>query len=325
MASLPPFRSVDWPRVLVHDLGLPRTLPTGASSDSVLAAVNELASFRELDHVLRRAVELCRERIGLERVAIFLYDEAGVNLLGTWGTNLAGETTDERHTYFAEGFHHREAKAQALGGLGAWLVFAQVPLLSQAEDGEARVVGTGWNAITPILSRHGALGIVANDTARSGAPLDDDKQMHLATLCRLLGGIIADLRQRADPLPWPSLLGHPPRIHPPRVGEGERGAVVVGAVRALHGDATLTSTELSRKVGVTASRLAQIFKESMGVSLIEYRNRLRIERFFTFVSPEGGNLLQAALDAGFGSYAQFHRVFRELLGTTPREYLVARK
>ena len=33
------------------------------------------------------------------------------------------------------------------------------------------------------------------------------------------------------------------------------------------------------------------------------------------------NLLQAALDSGFGSYAQFHRVFRARLQATPREYL----
>ena len=63
----------------------------------------------------------------------------------------------------------------------------------------------------------------------------------------------------------------------------------------------------------------------MGVSLVEYKNRLRIERFLTLVAPGGGNLMQAALDAGFGSYAQFHRVFRNLLGATPKEYLTGRK
>jgi AraC-like DNA-binding protein len=286
----------------------------------VLTVVQELVSYRDLDHVLRRAVELCRVHIGIERLAIFLYDDAGVNLHGTWGTNLRGETTDEHHTYFTEGFHHREAKAQALGGLSSWLVFADVPLVSQAEDGEVRVIGSGWNVITPIISQRGVLGIVANDTARTNTPFDHQRQTHLATLCRLLGGIIEDLRRSAAVLPWPSIL-----VHPPWVGEAERGALVVAAVQALHEDATLTAPALSRMLGVTAARLAQSFKEAMGVSLIGYKNRLRIERFFTLVSPEGGNLLQAALDAGFGSYAQFHRVFRELMGTTPREYLAARK
>jgi len=52
------------------------------------------------------------------------------------------------------------------------------------------------------------------------------------------------------------------------------------------------------------------------------RNRLRLERFFAEVDQGGNNLLEAALAAGFGSYSQFHRVFRELIGTTPRDHLL---
>lgn len=320
MPRLPPFRQVDWPRVVGRDLGLPRTLPASTSNDAVLAAVNELATHRELNQVLRRAVELCRERLELERVAIFLYDDAGEKLCGTWGTNLDGETTDERHSYFAEGFHHREAKAQALAGLSSWLVFTDVPLVSLGADGEVSVVGSGWNVITPILTRRGVLGIAANDAARTGAAVDEAKQAHLATFCRLLGSIVLDLRRSAEGLPWKSVL-----VNPSWRGEGERGALVLAAVHILHEDSTLSAAELARKLGVPAARLAQTFKDTMGVSVVGYKNRLRIERFFTLVSPEGGNLLQAALDAGFGSYAQFHRVFRELLGMTPGEYIAAWK
>ena len=61
----------------------------------------------------------------------------------------------------------------------------------------------------------------------------------------------------------------------------------------------------------------------MGVSLVDYRNRRRIDRFFDSISRSGGtvNLLDAALEAGFGSYAQFHRVYRKFLGSAPREVL----
>jgi AraC-like DNA-binding protein len=30
--------------------------------------------------------------------------------------------------------------------------------------------------------------------------------------------------------------------------------------------------------------------------------------------------LELALTVGFGSYAQFHRVFKQLLGVSPRDY-----
>ena len=42
------------------------------------------------------------------------------------------------------------------------------------------------------------------------------------------------------------------------------------------------------------------------------------------VDRGGTNLLEAALTAGFGSYAQFHRVFRALRKMTPSEYLQSR-
>jgi transcriptional regulator GlxA family with amidase domain len=59
----------------------------------------------------------------------------------------------------------------------------------------------------------------------------------------------------------------------------------------------------------------------MGISLVDYRNRLRIDRFFEAIQRSGTNtnLLDAALEAGFGSYAQFHRVYRKFVGTTPRD------
>lgn len=310
---------VDWPKVVGHDLGSPRTLPAGSGGVSILAAADELASYQEVDLVLRRAVELGRDRIGLERTALFLYDDSGVRLCGTWGTGLAGETTDEHHIYFEEGFHHREAKAQALSGVSSWMIFMDVPLIVQVE-GETRILGHGWNAITPIMTRTGVLGFLANDAARTGSPVDESRQVQLAIFARLLGGIVSDLRRGADQLPWQSLLA---RL--PRVGEDDRDSLVISVVHALHRDPTLSAGQLAKRFGLSASRLTRTFKDEMGVSLVGYKNRLRIERFFTLVAPGGGNLLQAALDAGFGSYAQFHRVFRELLGTTPREYLTGRK
>jgi transcriptional regulator GlxA family with amidase domain len=82
---------------------------------------------------------------------------------------------------------------------------------------------------------------------------------------------------------------------------------------------SIPTHELAKATAVTPRSLAKHFRNEVGVSLVDYRNRLRIERFIELCA--GGNLLEAALDAGFGSYAQFHRVFRQELGVTPKEYL----
>jgi AraC-like DNA-binding protein len=285
----------------------------------VLAAADELSTYHDLDSVLRRGVELCRDRLGLERVAIFLYDDSGETLRGSWGTGLAGETTDEHHIYFRAGFHHREATAQALAGLGRWLVLEDAPLTVQYE-GETRVVSRGWNAITPILGSSGPIGIMVSDTAISGAAVDESQQLQVAIFCRLLGNVIETLRQRAQTLPWRPLLAGLPHV-----GDNGQDSLIISIVRALHQDPTLDGRVLARRFGVSPSKLTHAFTKQMGVSMVEYRNRLRLERFLMLVERGGGNLLQAALDAGFGSYAQFHRVFRAMLGATPKEYLTGRK
>lgn len=312
-------KRVDWPVVVGAKLATTR--PAGPSDGvvSVLAAVDELGTFHDLDQVLRRAVELGRDRLGLERAALFLLDESGDRLCGTWGTGPAGETTDEHHIYFSVGFNHREAIAQALGGLGRWLCIEGAPL--SAQIGERTVtIGHGWNCITPIISARGPVGIFVNDTALSSAPLDEAIQVKVAVFCRLLASIIEQRREEAASLPWKPLLG---RL--PTVGSDGHDSLVVRVVQALHDDPTLDGAELGRAFGVSPSKLTHRFKVDMGVSLVEYRNRLRLERFLARVDRGGGNLLQAALDAGFGSYAQFHRVFRSMLGISPREHVTGRR
>ena len=77
---------------------------------------------------------------------------------------------------------------------------------------------------------------------------------------------------------------------------------------------------MAKTLGISLSRLARLFKTEMGLSLVDYRNQLRLDRFLSLVDSGGSNLLEAAYTAGFGSYSQFHRVFRALRGASPREY-----
>jgi AraC-like DNA-binding protein len=76
--------------------------------------------------------------------------------------------------------------------------------------------------------------------------------------------------------------------------------------------------ELAKACGASASWLSRLFREQLGVSLVGYRNQARIDRFFElYREGRGLNLSDAALGAGFGSYAQFHRVFKDTLGFAP--------
>jgi hypothetical protein len=169
-------RRVDWP--IVIGPALPFTFdrrPSGVVS--VLAAADELASYRDVDTIARRAVELARDRLGLERVALFLLGDDD-QFYGTFGTGARGETTDERDIVFAVGDSHREAISQSLAGVSRWTVLKDVPLLTQV-DGRTLVIGRGWNAITPARSGGAAVGLFVNDAALGLAPLDESKQVQL--------------------------------------------------------------------------------------------------------------------------------------------------
>lgn len=85
-----------------------------------------------------------------------------------------------------------------------------------------------------------------------------------------------------------------------------------------HQPETNSLRDLARACNASASWLSRLFREQLGVSLVGYRNQARIERFFELYGVgRDANLTEAALGAGFGSYAQFHRVFKDTLGFAP--------
>lgn len=95
---------------------------------------------------------------------------------------------------------------------------------------------------------------------------------------------------------------------------------VLQALSILRGSVeTPTAAEIARKCGVTQGYLGQLLIDHTGWGFVEWRNRTRLERFH-ILYPKSEDLLTAALDAGFGSYTQFHRVFSDLIGTTPGEW-----
>jgi len=302
-------RRVDWSVILGSDSPAPAMVPgsPGPELAALLSASDELLAIDDTDAILRRAVQLARERIGLDRVGIFLLDEARGLMLGTWGMDLHGAIRDEHHVMYELGDNDREVFRRAAADGVHWTVLDNCPIVEQLES-ETRVVGRGWVACTPIRSARGPVGMLFNDTGLRGVPVDETKQARAALLCSLLGTIL-DLA-REEP-------GHASRA--PRLSA--KHPMVVKAVQLLANNPSLAGKSLAKQLGISFGRLVRVFKAEMGMSLVEYRNRLRLERFSVLIDSGRYTLLQAALESGFGSYAQFHRVFRALRGVTPREYL----
>ena len=102
----------------------------------------------------------------------------------------------------------------------------------------------------------------------------------------------------------------------------DMGAVHPAVVRAIdelgHGDDDSPDSVAARS-GISPSHLSWLFKRELGESFVSLRARLRLERVSILqqAAPHN-NLLSLALEAGFGSYTQFHRDCVHYLEKGPR-------
>jgi AraC-like DNA-binding protein len=65
-----------------------------------------------------------------------------------------------------------------------------------------------------------------------------------------------------------------------------------------------------------------MFTRQVGLPMNRYRNSVRLRRFLElYRAPGHRTITEAVYGAGFGSYAQFHRVFTRAYGRGPRECL----
>jgi len=77
--------------------------------------------------------------------------------------------------------------------------------------------------------------------------------------------------------------------------------------------------ELSRQCGMSTAHFSRLFSSQVSVPLNRYRNSLRLVRFWERLrKPVQPTIMQAVYAAGFGSYAQFYKVFFEAYGQGPR-------
>lgn len=91
------------------------------------------------------------------------------------------------------------------------------------------------------------------------------------------------------------------------------------SLEELKGDLELSERSLARSLHAGPSSISRQVQHSLGVRLVEYRARLRLMEFVTRVDA-GRPFTRAALESGFGSYAQCHRVFQRSLGCSPSAY-----
>lgn len=100
--------------------------------------------------------------------------------------------------------------------------------------------------------------------------------------------------------------------------ESRVAAVVRRIEREPAGDASLAA--LAREAGVSPYHFLRAFERATGVTPHQFVLRTRLRTAALALATEGGRVIDAALDAGFGDLANFHRAFRAELGVTPAAF-----
>jgi AraC-like DNA-binding protein len=92
------------------------------------------------------------------------------------------------------------------------------------------------------------------------------------------------------------------------------------ALAMLAEEPALDRALLARRVRAAPTEVSRYFHRDLGLTLTQYRTRLRVLRLIRLVDQRACSLTSAADIAGFGSYSQCHRAFRAELGCTLRDF-----
>lgn len=87
-----------------------------------------------------------------------------------------------------------------------------------------------------------------------------------------------------------------------------------------HVTETVRVTDIAAAVGVHPVYLQRIFKERMGMSLIDYLNSYRVKKACRLLTSTTFPVIEIGVECGFSSRQHFTRCFRERLGMNPSEY-----
>jgi AraC-like DNA-binding protein len=89
------------------------------------------------------------------------------------------------------------------------------------------------------------------------------------------------------------------------------------ALNFLH---EIDSVDIARAADLHPKYAMNLFKKTTGMTLSKYVNLLRLSRAQAMLMNEEANVLQVAMDSGFGSISAFNKSFRHIAGMSPSDF-----
>jgi two-component system, response regulator YesN len=83
--------------------------------------------------------------------------------------------------------------------------------------------------------------------------------------------------------------------------------------------------EVADAVHVSAAHLCRLFKNETGKNLTDYLQAVRIHHARSRLAETNDTLSAIALESGFRTQEHFYRVFKKIVGETPKTYRLAHR
>ncbi|HUT29190.1 MAG TPA: helix-turn-helix domain-containing protein [Sedimentisphaerales bacterium] len=88
---------------------------------------------------------------------------------------------------------------------------------------------------------------------------------------------------------------------------------------------SITLDEVAKVSHLSASRLAHVFKEQMGITVIDYLTSVRIERAKQLLLATSQSCTEICFQVGYNNQSYFTRTFKALVGIPPRRFRARNK
>ena len=85
-------------------------------------------------------------------------------------------------------------------------------------------------------------------------------------------------------------------------------------------DQPLTLADVAKSAYLSVSRLAHLFKEQMGVTIIDYLTNVRIDHAKRLLLATDKSCSRICFEVGYNNQSYFTRTFKEIVGMTPRQF-----
>jgi AraC-like DNA-binding protein len=82
----------------------------------------------------------------------------------------------------------------------------------------------------------------------------------------------------------------------------------------------IDSSDIAHAADIHPKYAMNVFKKSTGMTLNDYVNLMRLSYAQALLMQDEANVLQVAMDSGFGSLSAFNKSFRKIAGMSPTDF-----